>query len=269
VEGRLRFYESTLSAWLPDRAASLLVVAGGRSDRDVLGRLGFSDAVISNVDERQPPGAFAPYAWSHQDAEALGYADGSFDYVVCHAGLHHCHSPHRGLLEMYRVARRAIVAFEPRDTLLIRALERLGFAQVYEALAVFRNQGRFGGVRNGAIPNFVHRWSEREVWKTIASFAPHARPRVRFAYGTDDPRIPAQAKGAARRLALRLAMPAWRAFTAIAPRQQNLFAFRVEKPELPRDLQPWLRLAPDGAPRFDEAWARARFRERPADGPAA
>lgn len=128
--------------------------------------------------------------------------------MVCHAGLRRCHSPRRGLLETCRVARRALAAFEPRDALLIRALERLGFAQVYEALAPFRNDGHFGGVRDGEIPNFVHRWSEREVWKAVVSFAPHARPRIRFADGTDEPRIPGPAKGGACRLALRPAMPA-------------------------------------------------------------
>ena len=37
---------------------------------------------------------------------SFGFEDGAFDFVVVHQGLHHCHSPHRGLLEMYRVARR-------------------------------------------------------------------------------------------------------------------------------------------------------------------
>ena len=49
---------------------------------------------------------------------------------------HHCHSPHRGLLEMYRVARRGVLAFEPRDTRLVRLGVRLGFGQEYEIAAV-------------------------------------------------------------------------------------------------------------------------------------
>jgi ubiquinone/menaquinone biosynthesis C-methylase UbiE len=53
---------------------------------------------------------FAPFSWSFQDAEQLSFEDEAFDYVFVHAGLHHCASPHRALLEMYRVARRGIMA---------------------------------------------------------------------------------------------------------------------------------------------------------------
>ncbi len=74
-----------------------------------------------------------------QDVERLGFTDRAFDFVVVHQGLHHCHSPHRGLLEMYRVARRGVLAFEPRDTRLVRLGVRLGFGQEYEIAAVAEN----------------------------------------------------------------------------------------------------------------------------------
>jgi hypothetical protein len=57
--------------------------------------------------------------------------------------------------------------------------------------------------------------------------------------------------GPARRAAARLALPALRLLTRVAPGQANLFAFAVVKPELPRDLQPWLRPGPEG-PEPDE-----------------
>ena len=43
-----------------------------------------------------------------------------------------------------------------------------------------------------------------------------------------------------------------------APSQANLFAFLVRKPELPRDLQPWMRLE-QGIPEPDEQWIGARI----------
>ena len=61
---------------------------------------------ISNVDESGD--VYAPYAWSRQDAEALDLPDGSFDLAAVSAGLHHCASPHRALLEM--LPRRAASA---------------------------------------------------------------------------------------------------------------------------------------------------------------
>src|SRR6266851_8888773 len=72
-------------------------------------------------------------------------APGDFHPVIrrsrcCGAsGAAYCHSPHRGLLEMYRVARRGVLAFEPRDTRLVRLGVRLGFGQEYEIAAVAEN----------------------------------------------------------------------------------------------------------------------------------
>src|SRR5260370_18941530 len=131
------FYLETLRRLLDDGwmglDSSVLVVCGGGYDRDVFLGLGFRRVTISNLDSRldsrMDGSEFAPYPWSLQDVESLGFADGAFDFVVVHQGLHHCHSPHRGLLEMYRVARRGGLAFEPRDTRLVRLGVRLGFGQ--------------------------------------------------------------------------------------------------------------------------------------------
>src|SRR5262249_51172103 len=119
-----RFYHKVLGRLLRDgeinRDARLLVVCGGKLDHDVLRDLGFRHVTISNLDGRMNEQSFAPFAWSYQDAEALAYPDDAFDFVLVHAGLHHCHSPHRALLEMYRVARRGLLAFEARDGWLMR-----------------------------------------------------------------------------------------------------------------------------------------------------
>ena len=57
----------------------------------------------------------------------------------------------------------------------MRAAIRLGVADEYELTAVADNAFRSGGVRNTGVPNYVYRWTEREVEKTIRSAAPHAR----------------------------------------------------------------------------------------------
>jgi SAM-dependent methyltransferase len=68
---------------------------------------------------------FAPFLWSFQDAERLTFAENEFDFCIVHSGLHHCYSPHRALLEMYRVARVGLLVFEPRDGALVRLGMRL------------------------------------------------------------------------------------------------------------------------------------------------
>jgi len=184
---RLRFYSKTVSEWIPDRESSILVVAGGQNDVDVLRALGFSRVVVSNLASPAQADEWLPYRWSRQNVEALGYGEGEFDYVVVHAGLHHCHSPHRGLLEMYRVARKAVIAIEPLDNLTVRMMTRMGLAQLYENTVVCGNGSAGGGVHNTTIPNYVYRFTERDIEKTIQSYAPIAKHRLGFAYGCDEP----------------------------------------------------------------------------------
>src|ERR1700754_1642004 len=178
------FYLQTLRELLNDGwlrlDSSVLVVCGGGYDRDIFYTLGFRHVTISNLDSRLTGDEFAPYPWSRQDAENLDFEDGTFDFVVVHQGLHHCRSPHQGLLEMYRLARRGVVAFEPRDTRLVRLGVRLGFGQEYEVAAVAGNGLQFGGGGDSATPNFVYRWTKREIEKTIHTFAPEGRARFRY-----------------------------------------------------------------------------------------
>src|SRR5258708_17900673 len=99
------FYAETLRRLLNDGwmglDSSVLVVCGGAYDRDAFHGLGFRRVTISNLDTRLTGNEFAPYGWSRQDAESITFGDVAFDFVVMHQVLHHCHSPHRGLLEMY------------------------------------------------------------------------------------------------------------------------------------------------------------------------
>ena len=88
---RSGFYRRVLGELLDGgllrRDMSVLVVAGGPADRDVLLSLGFERVTISNVDEEVAPETLAPYAWAYQDAESLGYEDASFDVTVVSAGV--------------------------------------------------------------------------------------------------------------------------------------------------------------------------------------
>lgn len=237
-----RVLEQLLDEGIIRRDMSVLVVAGGVADRDAFRSLDFEDVKISNVDQAVAADGLAPYEWSYQDAESLGYPDGSFDVTVVSAGLHHCRSPHRALLELYRVARVAAIALESRDSALMRLAVRAGAVDEYELAAVAAHGLRAGGVANTSTPNYVYRWSEREVEKTVASFAPHARHRIRFFREFELPEALLEVDRGARARVLRLAGPVISGLTRVLPRQANLFAFVIEKPRLPRDLQPWMRV---------------------------
>jgi SAM-dependent methyltransferase len=204
----------------------VLVVCGGPLDEAVMRDVGFTDFTITGFN----------HAGAHQDAENLTYGNGSFDVAVVHAGLHHCYSPHRALLEMYRVARKQVLAFESRDSFLMRMAVRLGLTVDYEIDSVIDGKG---GAAESGIPNFVYRWTEREVEKVIATFDPTRPPKVDYFY---DMRIPIQRFTNSGNRALATAglavEPLSRAFATVFPRQCNEFAFVISKTG---EEHPWIK----------------------------
>lgn len=239
---RLGFYERVLRELLEEgllaRDARVLVVAGGDVDREAFATLGFTDVAVTNISQAGD---------EQQDAEALTYPDDSFDIAVISAALHHCASPHRALLELYRVARRGVVAFEARDSALMRVAQRIGVVDEYELTAVADNGFAAGGVRNTAVPNYVYRWTEREVEKTIASAAPQRRHRFVWFRELELPVSVLELSGKGR---WRVAAAPLRFVTKVFPRQANLFAFAVFR----EGLQPWMR--DDETPDADEIGRR-------------
>lgn len=256
---RTGFYRRSVQRLLDEgvlaRSMSVLVSCGGRLDRDVLQELGFADVTISNLDERIGPAEYAPYPWRREDAEALSLADGSVDWGIVAAGLHHCRSPHRALLELYRVARVGVLAIESRDSLAMRAAVRAGLVDDYEVGAVAAHGLAAGGVANTPVPNYVYRWTEREVEKTIASFAPHARHRFLYVRELEVPEAVLDSTRGLRGRMLRRLAPLARGVARVLPGQANLFAFAVVKQG---GLQPWLRPGAAG-PEPDETWVRERY----------
>ena len=258
------FYSSVLqaaeSARVIDPTMSVLVVAGGGYDRDIFVARGYRQVTISNVDTRiDTSGAYAPYTWSYQNAESLSSESDSFDVVVVHAGLHHCYSPHRALAEMYRVARRAVVLVEARDSLLVRLAARLGFTDDYEVEAVVANGYVAGGVANSSVPNYVYRWTERELEKLVRALDPTGAPQLRYVYGL---RLPFQRlamhRNPAKRVVAHLSSGLVAVLQKIAPRQGNYFGAIIRKERDSTSLFPWLVGGTQG-PAINRAWCEARY----------
>lgn len=260
TDARIEFYQNTIDKWIVNKDALILIVGGGETDRSVFYSLGFTNVTISNLDERLTGHEFAPYQWSYQKAEQLSYDDNAFDFVVVHAALHHCESPHRALLEMYRVAKIGAIAFESRDSLLMRFLEKVNLTPSYEHIAVYYNDGKFGGVNNTEIPNYIYRWTERDIEKTIYTYAPYAKHEFDYQYGNDIPSSAAlEQKGLWKRIIISTIKPFYQLFTILFPTQQNLFAFYVHKPDISQDLYDWLKLK-DGSIVFNYQWAKQIYK---------
>jgi len=138
----------------------------------------------------------------------------------------------------------------------------LGVVDQYELTAVVGNDFAAGGVKNTSVPNYIYRWTEREVIKTIASYAPYAPPSVLWFHAFEPPIANLKGRKTINGLLLMCAAyPALWLITKVFKRQCNLFGFAVVKPELLRDLFPWVRLE-NGRPTIDSEWTRARFKDR-------
>lgn len=151
---------------------TLLIVFGGEFDRLVTARLGFTKVTLSNIS-----GAVGDF---HFDARQIPYADCSFDHVLAHAGIHHCSRPHQAVCEMYRVARKSVMFFEAQDSWMMRLLVKLGVTVDYEWNAILDRRLRRGGVDDLPIPNYVYRWTRREVEKMVRSLDPAHIPFISF-----------------------------------------------------------------------------------------
>jgi SAM-dependent methyltransferase len=231
------FVESVADALLADgtlnRSDSVLAVCAGLRERDLLAERGFSHVVISNLER---DGDVAPFDWSRQDVQDLHFETGSFDFALVVAGLPHCASPHRGLVEMYRVARKGIVVVESRDGALLRLATRLGLSSEYELDAVIANEYRKGGVDNTEIPNFIYRWTEAELRKVIRSADPRGEPTFRFFYSLDVPQT--GGVGKIKRSVVAVAAPTLTILAGVFPKLANTMAMVALHPQSP---WPWLR----------------------------
>jgi SAM-dependent methyltransferase len=149
--------------------ASVLAVCAGEPEREVL-----PQAMLTDIR-------------TGTDAHELPFPDGSFDWAFVSDGLHHCSQPHRALTEMWRVARVGVIAVEASDNPATRLAVRFGLTQNYELESVAGNDGRFGGVDDTAVPNYIYRWTEREFEKTLRSFDPTGPIRFRYFYALSVP----------------------------------------------------------------------------------
>jgi len=257
----MEFYLSVIGKALKKQILTItdtiLVVGGGETDKRVFLEHGFKNVVISNLVYHHQVNDYTPFKWEPQDMEHLTYADNSFDWVFVHAALHHCASPHFALCEMLRVAKNGVGVFESRDSLLIRTAVNMKLVSKYELEALVLTNGEMGGVRNSNVPNFIYRWKESEVKKTVNSFLPQYIHDFHFFY---DYMVPTQrmdmSPSFSKRLLVRMVAVVAPVLRFLFPKQGNQFAFLVSKEG---KLQPWLKRGGESGYTFQLEYIRDKF----------
>jgi SAM-dependent methyltransferase len=235
---RLDFVHATLKYLeLPGQLTPrhrVLAVCAGSAENVLFKNLGFQQVTLSGLDPSLTNEGAAPFSVARADAMSLPFPNNSFDWVFVSDGLHHCDSPHRALLEMYRVARVGVIVFESRDSVLMRLGVRLGWVEEYELSAVIGNGGVCAGVNYTCVPNYVYRWTERDFEKTICCADPTGRPAFRYFYGFNAPQ---RDYTGLKKLVYKGAVLGGRLFSSVFKKQSNSFCLVAFKPST---LFPWL-----------------------------
>lgn len=221
---------------------SVLVQFAGSFDETVCAEVGLTNCTFTNIaPDTHSTGETSAVEF---DAHRMPHPDRSFDHVIGHSGLHHCSRPHEALHEMYRLARKTVLFVENQDSLMMRAATRAGVVTWHELPAVIDGEYRSGGVDGTGVPNFVYRWTRREVRKAVASFDPAYDIPIEFhaewnlGFGRVATRILQRKLGLSERQADWTFEKAHKLLNATVARQGNIFAATIRKDLA--TLHPWM-----------------------------
>ncbi len=178
---RWSFYKKNLLEYI-DKKFSILIIGGSQKEFDLLKKLEYENVTISNF---FPDQSKFSSKIIHVDATNIQFDDNSFDYVITHACIHHMRRPHSAILEMYRVSRVGTLIIEGNDSIIMRLSSKLGFSETFETSSLDKNNKSKGGVEESGIPNYVYRWTEREIFKTLASYEPNLEHKIIYKYAND------------------------------------------------------------------------------------
>ncbi|WP_440649191.1 methyltransferase domain-containing protein [Candidatus Pelagibacter sp. HIMB1521] len=210
---RIKFYKDNIKKYIKNKNSKILVLGADTLDKDIFNELGYNNVVFSNYNKITNNKDYLNIMM--QDT---GLDNNSFDYCVAHACVHHSSKPHNSILEMYRISSKGALIIEANDCLLTRLACKLNVAEEYELSAIKSNKDH-GGVDNTEIPNYVFRWTEREIEKLIKSFEPRYKHKINFNYSYDIKQF--------NNFFLKLIFSL---FFKIFKKQQNLLSIFIKKP---------------------------------------
>ena len=135
--------------------------------------------------------------------------------------------PHLAVLEMYRVSKIGTLIIEGNDSLLMRISGKLGMSEDFEVASVDK-ANNLGGVEESGIPNYVYRWKEREIFKTLSSYDPEIDHKIMYTYN-NDLENPGIQRGMEKKILIKLIKFMLKIFFIFFPKQQNLLSIYIDK----------------------------------------
>ena len=257
-EKRKKFYEKIINKIIIDKNSKILVVGGTKYDSNIFKNNSFLNVTIGNLDRETD---YTPYKHTIQDLRKLTLENDSFDYVVANACIHHTSKPHQAILEMYRVSSKGIIVIEGNDSLFIKITNFFGLSQEYELSAIISGEYNhdLGGVDNTNVPNFVYRWTEREVYKLISCYEPQFTHKIEFYYDSDFEGYKNVKKMRLINPILFLLEMAAKVYFLFFKKEKNLFSFFVNKKD--RKLNKWIKNFENNNTKIDREYIFSKIKK--------
>ena len=223
---RFEFYQNQILKFL-HKNKSILVLGASSEEGRLFQKLQFKKVTLSNINLDQLIGS-EKYKLKKKRIDfrnLFKIKNNSYDYVVVHASIHHTSKPHNILLEMYRIAKHGILIIESNDSLIMKISVKLNFSEDFEKSALSQN---VGGVDGSNVPNYVYRWTEREVKKLFYSYQPDKKINIIFNY-QNNIFNEILTNNSIKRIILTLSYIFLKIIFFLFPRQQNLMSIFIDK----------------------------------------
>jgi len=185
---RWNFYKKNFKNYI-NKDSNFLLISASLYEVKILKELGYLNFSITYHDEDEK-NQFLDFGFKENinlfksDLRDLSFKDKSFDYTITNATIHHIDLPHKAITELYRVAIKGVLVIESTDSLIMRLATKIKLAEEFEVSSVNEDKNT-GGLSDTAIPNYVYRWTEKEILKLLKSFDPKNINFVNFDYASD------------------------------------------------------------------------------------
>ena len=232
---RFKFYQNQILKFL-HKNRSILVLGASSDEANLFHKLNYKKITLSNIDLAQLKGAekFKFKKIKIDFRNLFKIKNNSYDYVVVHASIHHTSRPHNIILEMYRIAKYGVLIIESNDSCIMRLSVKLKFSEDFEVSAL--NENTFvGGVDGSKIPNYVYRWTEREIKKLFYSYQPDKKINIFFNYQNN---IFNQnlSNNLIKKIIISFSYIFLKIIFLLFPKQQNLMSFYIDKKNCKKKL---------------------------------
>ena len=209
---------------------NFLLISGSIHEIQILKNLGYTNFTTTYHDKKEEKN-LQNYGFEinknlfRADVRNLKFENQSFEYVVTNATLHHVDQPNKAITEMYRVAKKGVLVIESNDSLIMQIACKLKFAEEFEISSIdLKNNS--GGLLDTGVPNYVYRWTEREIIKTLKSYDPSNITHVSFSYTNDLTNVKSN------KLYVKVLIIFAKIFFSIFKKQQNCLSIFIDKTKI-------------------------------------